>query len=213
MEKVVVVRNTKSWEFCAEEAVRDLFWFVDRFDITRMTMECGTSQKSRMSNPYWGNLKIDLSDNHIDNIKKIIDWCIDNKTWESDPHYFVNKSEDELMNCRQYHSWLWSMIGAVGLHYCKVNGISLNQKMLSSTLVKKQKDYGPKNIERFGLNGLTIRLHDKVARLENLLSKPKGVTNAVSDESVYDTLLDIGGYSAIALMWIRGEFLLPMENA
>jgi hypothetical protein len=55
-------------------------------------------------------------------------------------------------------------------------------------------------------------LHDKVARLENLLSKPKGVTNAVSDESVYDTLLDIGGYAAIALMWIRGEFLLPMET-
>ena len=96
----MVVRNTKSWEFCAEEAVRDLFWFVDRFDITRMTMECGTSQNSRMSNPYWKNLRIDLSDNHIDNIKKIIDWCIDNKTWESDPHYFVNKSEDELMHCR-----------------------------------------------------------------------------------------------------------------
>jgi hypothetical protein len=212
MEKLVVVRNMKSWEFCAEEAVKDLFWFVDRFDITGMTTECGTSWKSRMSNFYWDNLNINLSGDHISNIKNIIDWCIDNKTWESDPHYYKNSNEDKLMYCRQYHSWLWSMIGAAALHYCKINGISLSKEMLISTLIKKQKDYGPKNIERFGLNGLTIRLHDKVARLENLLSKPKGVANAVSDESVYDTLLDIGGYAAIALMWIRGEFLLPMET-
>ena len=212
MEKHAVVLNTKSWEYCAEERVKDIFWFVDRFDLTGMTLECGTSQKTRLINQYWDTLKISLSDNHIDNIKNIINYCIDNKTWENDPHYHEGWDEEKLMYCRQYHSWLWSMIGAAALHYCKVNGIALDKDVLTSTLIKKQKDYGPKNIERFGLNGLTIRLHDKVARLENLLSKPKGVTNAVSNESIYDTLLDIGGYAAIALMWIRGEFLLPMEN-
>jgi len=212
MEKVVVVKNSKSWEYCAEERVKDLFWFVDRFDITGMTIECGTSLKLRMDNPYWNDMKINLSDDHVSNIKNILDWCIDTKVWESDPHYYPASNEELMMHCKQYHSWLWSMIGAAAMHYCKANGIVLNKEMLTSTLIKKQKDYGPKNIERFGLNGLTIRLHDKVARLENLLSKPKGVTNAVSNESIYDTLLDIGGYAAIAIMWIREEFLLPMDT-
>ena len=37
------------------------------------------------------------------------------------------------------------------------------------TLCSKQRDYGPNNIARFGQSGLLLRLHDKVARLENLL--------------------------------------------
>ena len=107
MERVVVVQNMKSWEFCAEEAVKDLFWFVDRFDITGMTTECGTSWKSRMSNFYWDSLNINLSDDHVNNIKNIIDWCIDNKTWESDPHYYTGENDDKLMYCRQYHAYIY----------------------------------------------------------------------------------------------------------
>ena len=41
-------------------------------------------------------------------------------------------------------------------------------------LVKKHNDYGPSNISDAPggpLNGLSVRLHDKVARLNNLLSK------------------------------------------
>ena len=141
MERVVVVRNMKSWEFCAEEAVKDLFWFVDRFDITGMTTECGTSWKSRMSNFYWDSLNINLSDYHVNNIKNIIYWCIDNKTWESDPHYYTGENDDKLMYCRQYHSWLWSMIGAAALHYCKVNNVSLD--CLLRNYVKNYRNFTP----------------------------------------------------------------------
>ena len=38
-----------------------------------------------------------------------------------------------------------------------------------SLLDSKQKDYGPKNISRFGVRGLSVRLYDKVERLANLL--------------------------------------------
>ena len=93
-----------------------------------------------------------------------------------------------------------------------LNDIRVSDEEITDTLIKKQKDYGPKNISRFGLNGLVIRTHDKIARIENLLSKPDGVKNAVENESVYDTLLDIGGYAAIALMWSRGTFLLPLMS-
>lgn len=79
---------------------------------------------------------------------------------------------------------------------------------VTEVLCSKQRDYGPKNISRFGIQGLLIRVHDKVARLENLLN------NSVlpNNESISDTFLDIVGYAVIALMWIDGEFLLPMSD-
>ena len=36
--------------------------------------------------------------------------------------------------------------------------------------------------------------------------------NAVSDESIYDTFLDMIGYSIIALMWLEGTFMLPLQE-
>ena len=35
-------------------------------------------------------------------------------------------------------------------------------------LLKKQMDYGYENISRFGLDGIYVRMHDKIARIENL---------------------------------------------
>jgi hypothetical protein len=78
---------------------------------------------------------------------------------------------------------------------------------LSNTLVKKQRDYGHENIARFGRQGLLIRTHDKVARLENLAKTARHAQN----ESLEDTVLDIAGYSTIGVMWERGTFLLPLK--
>ena len=77
-----------------------------------------------------------------------------------------------------------------------------------TTLVKKQRDYGPENISRFGRQGLLIRCHDKVARLENLLASGKTPEN----ESIHDTYMDIVGYSAIGIMWESRTFLLPLAS-
>jgi hypothetical protein len=72
-------------------------------------------------------------------------------------------------------------------------------------LVQKHNDYGPKNISDApggALNGLSVRLHDKVARLNNLLSSNKEPEN----ESIQDTFIDILNYAIIALLVIDNKW-------
>jgi hypothetical protein len=72
-------------------------------------------------------------------------------------------------------------------------------------LVQKHNDYGPKNISDAPggpLNGLSVRLHDKVARLNHLLSNDKEPQN----ESIQDTFIDILNYAIIALLVIDDKW-------
>jgi hypothetical protein len=72
-------------------------------------------------------------------------------------------------------------------------------------LVKKHDDYGPANISDAPggpLNGLSVRLHDKVARLNHLLSNNKQPKN----EAIEDTFIDILNYAIIALLVIDGKW-------
>ena len=72
-------------------------------------------------------------------------------------------------------------------------------------LVQKHEDYGPANISDAPggpLNGLSVRLHDKVARLNNLLSNHKKPKN----ETIEDTFIDILNYAIIALLVIDGKW-------
>lgn len=77
-----------------------------------------------------------------------------------------------------------------------------------ATLCRKQNDYGHENIARFGRLGLLVRVHDKIARLNNLITKG-GVPQ---NESIEDTYVDIVGYSAIGMMVERGWFGLQLSN-
>jgi len=86
--------------------------------------------------------------------------------------------------------------------------ISLDKDFVWQTLCNKQRDYGSENIVRFGHRGLIVRLHDKVARLENLLDSGRLPEN----EAVEDTYLDIVGYSTIGLMLLDGSFLKQMAD-
>ena len=68
-----------------------------------------------------------------------------------------------------------------------------------SLLLRKHKDYGPLNVARSPggpLNGLRVRMWDKVARINNLLDS--GVKP--SNESLRDSFVDLLNYSAIAIM-------------
>ena len=80
---------------------------------------------------------------------------------------------------------------------------------ITSTLIRKQTDYGHHNIARFGRQGLVVRCHDKVARLKNLHLGRSGIA---SNEPLTDTYVDIIGYSAIGMMWERGWFLLDLSR-
>ena len=59
-------------------------------------------------------------------------------------------------------------------------------------LIRKHKDYGPNG----ALNGLRVRMHDKVARINHLIDSEVSPSN----ESLRDSFLDLLNYSAIAMM-------------
>jgi len=68
-------------------------------------------------------------------------------------------------------------------------------------LLRKHKDYGPANIANAPggpLNGLRVRMHDKLARINHLID-----TGALPEnESLRDSLVDLCNYSLIGLMVI-----------
>jgi len=103
----------------------------------------------------------------------------------------------------------WAVIGGDAVELGETLGYEwLSPKTVHTTLVKKQRDYGPENIRRFGRQGLMVRMNDKVARLENILSSPTPPEN----ETVFDNILDVIGYAAIGIMWESQQFLLPLTS-
>ena len=79
---------------------------------------------------------------------------------------------------------------------------------VETTLIKKNNDYGSKidNISLTGLQGISIRLLDKAARLYSINS---GVKQKVTDESTRDTLVDMIGYAVIGLLLKDGKWNKP----
>lgn len=59
---------------------------------------------------------------------------------------------------------------------------------------KKQHDYGPGNIAKFGVQGVLVRTNDKLERLINLNKQNKTPAN----ESIVDTWQDLSVYGVIA---------------
>jgi hypothetical protein len=76
---------------------------------------------------------------------------------------------------------------------------------LAELLIKKQKDYGPKNISQAPggpLNGLRVRMFDKLARINNLIetgAKPQ-------NESLRDSFVDLANYAIISLMVLDNQW-------
>lgn len=56
-----------------------------------------------------------------------------------------------------------------------------------------------------------VRMHDKVARLENLLLQLDG-GGKPENETIQDNLLDVVGYATIGIMWESMTFLLPLQS-
>ena len=89
-----------------------------------------------------------------------------------------------------------------------VNDLGDTTSELFDLLVSKHKDYGPKNISLSPggpLNGLRVRMWDKLARINNL------VENNVSPEheSLEDSFKDMANYAIIGLLVIQGKW--PQE--
>jgi len=83
--------------------------------------------------------------------------------------------------------------------------VRLIMNELGDLLISKHKDYGPKNISQSPggpLNGLRVRMHDKSARINNLIDK--GTT--AENEPLEDSFKDIANYGVIAMMVLRGKW-------
>ena len=75
----------------------------------------------------------------------------------------------------------------------------------AALLIKKHQDYGPDNINNApggAMNGLIVRLHDKMERLKTLITGNK----TPKYESIEDTLIDMLNYALIGLMVQRGKW-------
>jgi len=76
---------------------------------------------------------------------------------------------------------------------------------LNTLLLSKHRDYGPTNISLAPggpLNGLRVRMHDKMSRINHLIDS--GVTP--ENESLRDSFLDMLNYSAIAMMVLDDDW-------
>jgi hypothetical protein len=76
---------------------------------------------------------------------------------------------------------------------------------LRSIMMRKQEDYGPLNIALApggAMNGLRVRMYDKLARLNNLADKDA----TPNFESIEDTLIDLANYAIIGLLVQRGQW-------
>jgi Nucleotide modification associated domain 1 len=108
-------------------------------------------------------------------------WFDTSKYYDSTPKT-VNHREDNLM------ANIWDI-----------------QDELAELMISKNADYGPKNISESPggpINGLTVRLYDKVARLSNLTEEGKEPKH----EPIRDTFLDIANYAIIGLLVLDGKW-------
>lgn len=183
-------KNDMTWEQAAFKSAEELWLRHNRFS--------GFSIK-----PF---LDAELSE--IENLRNIINYYI-----KSDLYLEKILCEESIEDTSE-HRYLWSVLSSNAIKAIKKIYPNNPARLIEIVLVviNKQKDYGHTNIAMFGITGLVIRIHDKIARAENLLSK-ENMQNAVPNESLYDTFLDIIGYSIIATMWLDGTFMLPLgEN-
>ena len=76
---------------------------------------------------------------------------------------------------------------------------------LRDLLLSKHVDYGPKNISESPggpINGLRVRMHDKLARINNLVDKGGNPQH----ESLEDSFKDMANYAIIGLLVLRKKW-------
>ena len=86
-----------------------------------------------------------------------------------------------------------------------IKAVQVKYDEAEKLLLKKHKDYGPKNISGSpggALNGLRVRMHDKLARINHLYDT--GATP--ENESLRDSFIDMANYAIIAMLVLDDEW-------
>ena len=81
---------------------------------------------------------------------------------------------------------------------------------LMQLLLSKHRDYGPKNVSESpggALNGLRVRMHDKLARINNIYEHMEDTKGFQPEhESLEDSFKDMANYAIIGLLVLRGKW-------
>jgi hypothetical protein len=223
IENLISVKNKdfQFWEQADQYTVDRIFDFSDVFFGKNLAevLEYVYENTSIRNNKYIQRMNIRV-DSHLEMMRSIIDEYL---TSDLSRLEISNEIEDyERKELMQAHQFMYLLLSNCAIEiftslknentYKTFENIHLSKNEIAHVVARKQRDYGPNNISKFGVFGLVVRVHDKIARLENLLSPKRNGVNSVKGETVFDTLLDIIGYSTVAIMWINSWFLLEMES-
>ena len=86
-----------------------------------------------------------------------------------------------------------------------IKAVQVKYDEAEKLILKKHKDYGPKNISGSpggAINGLRVRMHDKLARINHLYDT--GATP--ENESLRDSFIDMANYAIIAMLVLDDEW-------
>lgn len=227
-EECLDVKNVlfNDWDSAAEYCVDQIFHFHEQCGNNHLIDIVNDADIYIKDNPNLIPAALLNNSGHseyIEFLKSLIDYYIESGMNAIDPmDVLFSGSEKDIHDAIQIHQ-VWFLLtshSAIALFnrllndktYSSFVNVMMNPTLISSIVIKKQHDYGPRNIAKFGMWGLIVRLHDKIARLDNLLFTKRSGFKSVADETIYDTLLDIVGYSTVAMLWINNWFLLPMRK-
>ena len=111
--------------------------------------------------------------------------------------YNINKDNEQSIDTTNY--------SALALDPKFAIAVSETFDELKELLIKKHLDYGPKNISESPggpINGLRVRMHDKLARINNLTD-----TGSTPEfESLEDSFKDMANYAVIGLLVLRQKW-------
>ncbi len=74
--------------------------------------------------------------------------------------------------------------------------------------IKKQQDYGPYNIAKFGEAGIIVRLSDKLERIKHLMKTGMQPNN----EPFVDTIIDIANYCVILHLVLNNKWQMKCNH-
>lgn len=132
----------------------------------------------------------------------------------------LNKTGSKVFDYVTYEQWYQGNVSSTkpkwnDIYYSPKTSRKVTTKLEYDTLttvkecveilVKKNQDYGPDNINNApggALNGLNVRLFDKVSRLNNLLTNKKDPNY----ESIRDTFIDIVNYGIISILILDNKW-------
>ena len=139
-----------------------------------------------------------------------MNWCFAHETYLTDEYYSPDAGEI-LNGCADKHPGIQvtTVSASEPEHEQSPAGFEEIVHALFSEaaelLLRKHRDYGPGNIAGAPggpLNGLRVRLYDKLARLNNLIDSDR----EPEFETLIDTLMDIGCYGLIGVLVERGDW-------